>query len=454
MRKQFWLISFLALAAFPAAGMAQTVANLKAFEGLAPVTALENTAAGKAALAANLALTGKIQDGSARQPILLPFAEQQQQALRDAVLTSENAHQLADGLGSKLGGVYQGLASYTSSDDGKTTHAANISPAVADLFSYASRIANSDSTTGKNFFSDLTQPNHKPVSAEAVAILEKIKGKPDMFGRAYGLPAGAPGGDPQGNPRPFQTDPRVITYRGNSFFGVPTHSITYLHGPAQELRDSPSYPSGHTTYGYTEALLLAIFVPERYPEMVARAAEYGNNRIIIGAHYPMDIIAGRALAAYDLAQLLANKPNYVGVEQRRGATVADFQKALQAARADVTKALEAGCGAKLAVCAKQDQSRFSHTAKNRAFYESTQTYGLPTVFPNTVAREDVAKIAPEAGYLLTAAFPYLTLDKANAILTATEAPGGGFLDNGSAFGVYSRLDLYRAAEAAIAARPR
>ncbi len=453
MRKHFWLISFLAAVALPAMGMAQTAANLKAFEGLAPVTALDNTDAGKAALKANLTITEKIQDGSAHQPTLLPFAEQQQQALRDAVLTSENAHQLADGLGTKLGGVYQGLATYTSDDGGKI-HATNISPAVTDLISYTSRIANSDSTTGKNFFSDLTQPNKKPVSAEAMAILEKVNGKPDMFGRAYGLPAGTPGGNPQGNPRPFQTDPRIITYRGNSFFGEPTHSIMYLHGPAQELRDNPSFPSGHTTYGYTEALLLAILVPERYPEMVARAAEYGNNRIIIGAHYAMDVIAGRTLATYDMAQLLANKPGYVGVEQRRGATLADFQKALGVARADATKALEAGCGTTLGACAKQDQSRFARAAKNRAFYESTQTYGLPVVFPNTVAREDVAKIAPEAGYLLTAAFPYLTLDKANAILTATEGPGGGFLDNGSAFGVYSRLDLYRAAEAAIAARPR
>jgi hypothetical protein len=59
--------------------------------------------------------------------------------------------------------------------------------------------------------------------------------------------------------------------------------------------------------------------------------------------------------------------------------------------------------------------------------------------------EDVATIAPEAGYLLTAAFPKLSLAQADRILTATEGPGGGFLDNGSAFGLYSRLDLFRAA---------
>jgi hypothetical protein len=70
--------------------------------------------------------------------------------------------------------------------------------------------------------------------------------------------------------------------------------------------------------------------------------------------------------------------------------------------------------------------------------------------------EDVGKIAPEAGYLLTAAFPSLSLAEANAILTETQGPGGGFLNDGSAFGVYSRLNLYAASgkAAALAAARR
>lgn len=63
--------------------------------------------------------------------------------------------------------------------------------------------------------------------------------------------------------------------------------MDWLRGPKQNLTDSPSYPSGHTTYGYTESLLLALLVPERYQQMVARGAEYGNNRIVVGAHYAM-----------------------------------------------------------------------------------------------------------------------------------------------------------------------
>lgn len=73
----------------------------------------------------------------------------------------------------------------------------------------------------------------------------------------------------------------------------------------------------------------------------------------------------------------------------------------------------------------------------------TQTYNLPVVhLKNVDVLEDVGELAPEAGYLLTVAPPSLTLEQANKILTETEGPGGGFLDDGSSFGVYSRLNLY------------
>jgi membrane-associated phospholipid phosphatase len=447
-------IAVLVATALPTIGAsAQSAVNLDALKGLSPVSALENTIAGKAALKGNLLVTGAIQDGSGRQPTLLPFREQQQQSLRDAFITWGNAFELADALGSKLGGVYQSLTPYTSVDDGKTSQFASLSPAVANLIAYAIVTIDSDAGSGKYFFGNATTDGKNPVSAEASAILKSANGVTDIFGVAYGLPAGGKGADAYGDSRPFQTEPEVLTFKGKDFFGVPSDNIVYLHGPTQDLTDNPSYPSGHTTYGYTEALLLALLVPERYPQMVVRAAEYGNDRIILGAHYAMDVLGGRTLAAYDLAQLLANKPGYVGVE-RRGIQIGDFRQALATARADVSAALKDGCHEPVTVCAKQDRSRFARPANNLAFYETTQTYGLPAVFPGAARKvEDVGALAPEAGYLLTAAFPYLTLRQADAILTATEGPGGGFLDNGSAFGVYSRLDLYRAAQWAIALAP-
>ncbi len=426
---------------------AQSMANMAALQGLAPVSVLPNTAAGRAALAANLSVTGAIQAGSLRQPTLLPFPAQQQQALRDAFITSGNATELADALGTRLGSVYQSLARYNG--PGKFT---SVSPAVASLFAYTNETTASDSNFGKYFFANGTADGKTPVSDPAAAILASNGGVTDVFGKAYGRVAGSAGADAYGNSRPFQTEPSLTPIIGLDYFEAPSSNAAFLSGPSQDLTDSPSFPSGHATYGTMESVLLAILVPGRYQQEITRAAEYGNDRVILGAHYAMDVIAGRTLALHDVAHLLANDPAYVGQPKNRTAVITDYQAALAAARADLTAALQSGCGGTIAICAAEDTSRFSDAAANEAFYEATQTYGLPVVYPSTAGTiEDVGKVAPEAGYLLTAAFPHLTLMEANDILTSTEGPGGGFLDNGSAFGLYSRLNLYAAAKRA--ARP-
>jgi len=184
--------------------------------------------------------------------------------------------------------------------------------------------------------------------------------------------------------------------------------------------------------------------------MMTRAAEYGHSRIILGARHAMNKNAGRTLAAYDVAPLLPRDPASVAFTTRRS-VMNDYRATLASARADLIQELTATCGATIARCAAEDTSRFAAPAKDEACYGSTLTYRLATVYPATAeTTEDVAKIAPQAGYLLTAAFPSLSLAQAAQILTATEGPGGGFLDNGSEFGLYSRLDLYRAAKAAAA----
>ena len=296
-----------------------------------------------------------------------------------------------------------------------------------------------------------------------MAIFKEAGGAPDPFGRAYNRRAGTPGADLYGDSRPFQTEPRTARIVGPDYFNVPAGNEVYNRGPIMDLIDSPSFPSGHTTYGYMGSLLLAVLVPERYQEMVARGAEYGNDRIIMGAHYAMDVLAGRTLATYDLAHLLANDPAYMNQTLKNVAmttatsepqvqpAIGDFRAAVAAARTDLVKALEESCGKLVAVCAREDTGRFNSAAMNEAFYMTTQTYGLPVVHPGTADKiEDVGAVAPEAGNLLTAAFPKLSLEEANRILTETEGPGGGFLDDGSAFGVYSRLNLYAAAGRAAA----
>ena len=437
------------LATTPCPGLAQSRSNLMALEGLAPVSLLLSTGPGKAALATNFAVTGAIQAGERPDAALLRFAEQQQQALRDAFITGWNAAGLADGLGTKLSAAYQARAHYDTPRD-----YTSLSPAVANLIAYTNETTASDSNVAKYFFANATSDGKTAASSAAAMILTRIGGVTDVFGKAYHHPAGSPGSDAFGNPRPFQTEAKLTAITGPDYFAHASSNADTLRGPAQDLTDSPSFPSGHTTYGTVEAMLLAILVPERYTQQVTRAAEYGNDRIILGAHYAMDVIAGRTLALHNLAHLLANNPAYVGEPKHHASVITDYPKAVSKARADMTVALQAACGTTLPTCATMDTSRFSQAEANERFYNITQTYGLAVVYQDAAGRiEDVGKLAPEAGNLLTIAFPYLTLVQADEILTATEGPGGGFLDNGSSFGVYSRLNLYAAAKRAATLAP-
>jgi hypothetical protein len=442
---------------------------LSVLEGLAPVSALNTSKnyAGQAALGANFAVTGGIQSGDIRQPLLLPFAEQQQQALRDVFITGDNLAQLADGLGTTLGAAYLARfhyidrshstplpadPSHNASPSKDRDSYAQLSKDLIDLISYANAITYTDSNAGKYFFANGTTDGTTPACDDALVLFNKIGGTRDIFGHAYHLPAGSPGADKYGNSRPFQTEPSLTRVVGRDYFGMPADNIAYNRTPLMDLTNSPSYPSGHTTYGYTGSILLAVLVPERYPEMMTRAAEYGNDRIIIGAHYAMDVIGGRTLTLYALAHLLSDDKNYMGKTFTLvpdTPKVGHFTELVKTTRTELAKALEAACGDSLAACAKQDTGRMTDAAIDEAFCIWTLNYGLPVVHTQTAnGYEDVEKLAPEAGYLLTIAFPSLTLPEADRILTETEGPGGGFLDDGSSFGIYSRLNLYAASRRA------
>ena len=288
-------------------GEAQTATNLAVLNGLSPLTVLSKTASGKAALSSNYAVTGGIQTAEIHQTTLLPFTEQQQQALRDAFITDGNLAGLADGLGTTLGAAYVARAHYQDRD-----HFTNVAQSVAELIAYTNGITASDSNSAKYFFANATKDGRQPVTADGAGILQKIGGSPDVFGASYGHPAGTAGADAYGDSRPFQTESQVIPIIGRDYFGVPANNTVYNRGPVMDLIDSPSFPSGHTTYGYMGSILLAVLIPDRYPQMIVRASEYGNNRILMGAHYCMDVLGGRTLATYDMAHLLANDPAYLG----------------------------------------------------------------------------------------------------------------------------------------------
>ena len=72
-----------------------------------------------------------------------------------------------------------------------------------------------------------------------------------------------------------------------------------------ELAGSWSYPSGHSTYSWTVALILAEAAPDRATEILARARTYGESRVVCGVHYTSDVEAGRVAASAVFSALQA-----------------------------------------------------------------------------------------------------------------------------------------------------
>jgi len=63
--------------------------------------------------------------------------------------------------------------------------------------------------------------------------------------------------------------------------------------PVVKRSANASYPSGHATFAYATAILLADMVPEKSAQIFERAGGYAHNRVVAGVHYPSDVEAGR-----------------------------------------------------------------------------------------------------------------------------------------------------------------
>lgn len=89
--------------------------------------------------------------------------------------------------------------------------------------------------------------------------------------------------------------------------------------------DSPqsSYPSGHSTVGFSAAVVLAHLMPDMADKIMARAKEYAEHRLVCGVHYRSDIIAGQVLGTLLAEELLAN---------------AKFKSDFEAAKAEIESA--------------------------------------------------------------------------------------------------------------------
>ena len=68
-------------------------------------------------------------------------------------------------------------------------------------------------------------------------------------------------------------------------------------------RDEGSYPSGHTMRSTVAALILAEVNPAKANEIFVRAMQYGENRVIAGAHWQSDVDMTRLAAAIAYSRL-------------------------------------------------------------------------------------------------------------------------------------------------------
>jgi len=89
--------------------------------------------------------------------------------------------------------------------------------------------------------------------------------------------------------RPWAADPRI-------------HSCVVLE-------NTPSYPSGHATRGILWGTLLSAIFPEEKEKLMARGELIGEDRVISGAHYPSDVVAGQKLGA-EIAKGLLGDPEF------------------------------------------------------------------------------------------------------------------------------------------------
>jgi len=77
--------------------------------------------------------------------------------------------------------------------------------------------------------------------------------------------------------------------------------------PKEELGDSFDYPSGHTTWGWTWAEILAELAPDKAAAALARGRAYGESRIVCGAHNASAVASGYLTASATLAAVRASK---------------------------------------------------------------------------------------------------------------------------------------------------
>jgi subtilase-type serine protease len=406
----------------------QTIAtptNVNAINLLNPFTTL----LGSPTIAANFTNAVAVNNNST--------VSQRNQAIIDNTITTDNGVVLSDALGSKMFTIWNRVNSQAA--NGSTVTFSNN---LLTLFRQINAISQDDSGKAKNWLADgsangsvfvnnnnLAQGKVANSNTPITNVTLPPGGTFNVYDKAYNPPAATR--NLTGNSRPIQVSPNSITrFSAPNYFGVVQSNSDIAGGVngnvGTGLFANAAAPSGHTTFGYTTSILFGMLVPERYAQFMARAGEYGNSRIVLGVHYPLDVILGRALGTYDVVQMLNNNYTNTTVNGVFGigdvTTTSNFQTVFVAAQNDVRNLLQSGCGSSIATCsATSAPDRFSNMAQNQADYIARLTYGLPTLSFAQAPREQAPAGGLDASILLATLYGGSTAE-ARAI-----APSGGIL---------------------------
>lgn len=86
-----------------------------------------------------------------------------------------------------------------------------------------------------------------------------------------------------------------------------TRPCHHPDGPPQRapIPDHGSFPSGHTLHAVMAAVLVTVLVPVAAPIFIVIAVLMAASRVVLGVHYPTDVLAGGVLGALSAILVLS-----------------------------------------------------------------------------------------------------------------------------------------------------
>ena len=100
----------------------------------------------------------------------------------------------------------------------------------------------------------------------------------------------------------------------------------------KSLSQNGSYPSGHTTIGWTWALVLSEIAPAQTDAILARGRAFGQSRLICNVHWQSDVMEGYLTGAATVARLHADPGFRADVEAATAELAAVRSKGLKPTR--------------------------------------------------------------------------------------------------------------------------